>query len=337
MGEILNRQIEHANTWTAETLAGGKEALVRTLTPAQLDAIEELLAKTRHKPPQQVTRDEWDHPVLNAYLKEMADEIAYGRGIVITRGVGRDRFSEDDYLRLYWGFGLHLGFAEVQSHNGDRLGYVEKVQDDPRKRPYRNDTELRFHTDPTETAGLMSVRQGASGGVSGLVSIGAIHNIIQKERPEMLAPLYEGYFYSMEEMKDKARPVTDEKIPVLCNVDGKVSAAFVPNHMVRAAEKLGNELSPTLKEAIAYFVEVANRPGVALHFMLEPGEIMIWDNYVYMHARTSFTDAPPEKKRLLLRLWVTPDRQRDVTPQMFNRAETYRQLHRHLMPAVAEE
>ena len=46
-------------------------------------------------------------------------------------------------------------------------------------------------------------------------------------------------------------------------------------------------------------------PGMAAQFHFEPGQIQILDNRALGHKRTGFTDWPePERKRLLIRLWL---------------------------------
>ena len=51
-----------------------------------------------------------------------------------------------------------------------------------------------------------------------------------------------------------------------------------------------------------------------LHFMLEPGEMSVYNNFTVLHARTEFTDSETYRRQLL-RLWLDvpggrPDRRR---------------------------
>lgn len=46
-------------------------------------------------------------------------------------------------------------------------------------------------------------------------------------------------------------------------------------------------------------------PNIRFEFMLEPGDILMMNNYTVLHARTPFEDwETPERQRLLLRLWL---------------------------------
>ncbi len=326
MTSVYQHMIDHPSAWTRTSIAA-KDAVTQQLTPEQLDAIDALLQRTQHMAPQQVTRAEFDHKVVNTLLAGLREVIMHGRGLVIIGGITPDRFSEEQFQRIYWGFGTHLGVAAVQSALGDRLGYVENKEDDKVKRGYRGVGKLNMHTDSYEIVGLMSVRKALSGGASALVSSLAIHNEILKTRPDLLPPLYRGFFYASEEARFSSKPITDNKVPVFSCVDGIVSCIYEPAHMRNAAALMNVELPSDLAEAIAYFNETAWREDLALSFVLEPGEMMIWHNYTNLHSRTAFKDSPASK-RLLLRLWLTVPDGRRADPAVRTRAETYERIYR---------
>jgi hypothetical protein len=324
MTAICRHEIVHPSAWTPATI--GKDSLRLALSASELDAIEALLERTRRLRPQQVTRADFDHPVVNALLDRVRDVIMNGRGILIVSGVTPERFSEEDFERIYWGFGTHLGVGAVQSGNGDRLGYVQNRPDDEVKRGYRSLRELHMHTDSYEIVGLMCVRKAKSGGMSGLASSLSIHNEILRTRPDLLPPLYRGFRIASEEARFSSKAVTDEAMPVFCYVDGKVSCMYEPSHM-RNAEALVGPMPPDLAEALDYFDGIANREDMALRFLLEPGDMMLWHNYLNLHSRTAFED-DPRSPRLLLRLWLSVPNGRPADPIFKLRAQTYERIYR---------
>jgi hypothetical protein len=325
MTPICDHIVEHPSAWTPATL-GSKDGLKLTLTEEELAAIETLLARTRHKRPQEVTRADFDHPAVDRLLDRVRDVIMNGRGILIVSGVTPARFSEEAFERIYWGFGTHLGVGAVQSRNGDRLGYVQNNPDDEVKRGYRSLRELHMHTDSYEIVGLMCVRRAKSGGASGLAPSLSIHNEILRARPDLLAPLYRGFRIASEEARWSSKAITDEAMPVFCYVDGKLSCMYEPSHMKNAAAMLGG-MPDDLAEALDYFDAIANRDDMALRFLLEPGDMMIWHNYTNLHSRTAFED-DPAARRLLLRLWLRVPNGRKVDPAFRIRAETYERIYR---------
>lgn len=329
MTSIYEHQIDHPSAWTGRTI-GGKNNLMMHLSREQLDAIDVLLQRTRHLPPQEVTRADFDHPVVNKLLWELRDVIMNGRGIVIVSGVTPERYSEEEFQRIYWDFGTHLGIGAVQSAAGDRLGYVQNKEDDQVKRGYRSLRELHMHTDSYELVGLMSVRKAKSGGLSGMVSSLAIHNEFLKSRPDLLPPLYRGFRIASDEARFSSKTITDEPMPVFCSIAGKVSCMYEPSHMKNAAALVPGGMPDDLAEALDYFDALASRDDLALRFLLEPGEMMLWHNYTNLHSRTAFEDFP-HSKRLLLRLWLNVPDGRPVNPAFRIRAETYERIYREAL------
>jgi hypothetical protein len=333
MTAIYEQPIDHPSAWTSAAL-GSREALSVPLGAAELDAVDELLARTRHLAPQQVTRAEFDHPVLDRLLARLKTEIMDGRGIVIIRGVTPERYTEEQFQRIYWGIGTHLGIAAVQSALGDRLGYVENKVGDQVNRGYRGLGELHMHTDSYEIVGLMSVRKALEGGQSAMVSSLSIHNEILRERPDLLPALYRGFYYASEEARFSSKPVTDEMVPVFTVKDGILSCIYEAGHMRNAAAAMEQPLPTDLAEALDFFSATARRDDLALSFTLEPGEMMIWHNYTNLHSRTAFKDDPASPRRLL-RLWLTVPDGRPVDPSIRIRAETYERIYREARERAA--
>ena len=325
MTPICDRIIDHPSAWTPATI-GNKDGLKHHLTEEELAAIEVLLERTRHKRPQEVTRADFDHPTITRLLDRVRDVIMNGRGILIVSGITPARFTEEQFERIYWGFGTHLGVGAVQSSNGDRLGYVQADPKDVVMRGYRSPKELHMHTDSYEVIGLMCVRRAKSGGMSGLAPSLSIHNEILQKRPDLLPPLYKGFRIASEEARFSSKAVTDEAMPVFSYVDGKLSCMYEPSHMKNAAELLGG-LPADLAEALDYFDAIANREDMALRFLLEPGDMMLWHNYLNLHSRTAFED-DPKAPRKLLRLWLTVPNGRPADPKFKMRAETYERIYR---------
>lgn len=320
MNEPYRRLIDFPSAWTPAQIGGRKGALYG-MAPEHLDAIDELLGRTRHLAPQQVSREHFDHPALHSLIATLRQTLKSGTGILIVGGLTPERYSEEQFQRVFWGLGTHLGKAVVQNRNGDCMARVER-DDNPHSRGYRGDHELKPHTDSFEWIGLMCVRQGESGGLSGVASTLAVHNEFLKHRPELLAPLYEGYEYALPELRDSAKPITDMKIPVFCNVDGHVSCMIIEHHMRNAAEAMGVAFPPELDEALNYFQATVARQDISMHFMLEPGDMMFLNNFTTIHSRTAFANSA-RHRRLLLRLWLNVPDGRPVVAGLRARAKAY--------------
>jgi len=318
--------ITSPGAWTNRGI-GGKAGLTHRLTAAQLAAFDELLGRTRGLKPQAVSRADFRHPEIDALTAWLDETIRHVRGVALLSGVSRETHSEEDMERIYWGIGTHLGDAATQSMLGDRLGHVRHVKDDPVARGYRGNQELTPHTDSHGMVGLMCLQRAETGGLSRIVSSLAIHNEILATRPDLLEPLYDGYYYAVSEAAFSPRPVTDDKIPVFCDVGGKVSCNYVRYFMERAAELRGETLPAMLTEALDYFDLLAKRDDIGVEFMLEPGEMLLWHNFQMLHARESYRDSPTHTRHLL-RLWLRVENDRPVADAFQQRSAIYERVYR---------
>jgi hypothetical protein len=312
--------------WTRADV-GGKAGFAHKLQDEQLVALEQLLRQTRWSLPQQVTREAFDHPVVNEFVAELRREIFAGRSAAVIQGLSPDRFSAEDLERICWGFGTHLGLAAVQSVNGDRLGRVRNELNNPKVHGYQNARELAFHSDAYELLGLMCIQNAKSGGHTRLVSALSIHNEILKLRPDLLPSLYRGFPYAVAKAFGASNPVTAMNVPVFSCVAGKVSCMYLPRYMRSAAQLMNTTLPEDLEEALQYFKDVSVREDLVVEFLLEPGEMLICHNFTNLHARTEFADAEG-RKRYLLRLWLTVSDGRPCDPAVLERGAIYDRLYR---------
>jgi alpha-ketoglutarate-dependent taurine dioxygenase len=320
MTEICRRQINHPVAWTSKII-GGKAGLLRRLNGTEVAVLDALVAATRHLPTTQIRRSNFDHPLVAALMEEVRTALLDGQGAIILPHPNLGRSRLDDYERLFWGIGTHLGQGVAQSSKGDKIGHVHKDPENPTGRGYLGDQELRPHTDLHEIMSLASVEVAAEGGRTGLVSSVALHNEIVATRPDLLPALYEGYYHAQNPRADTAgAKVSSHKVPIFCYVDGQVSCYYHTIFMRFAAEVRGEPFPPELAEAMTYLNQLAMHPDLAASFMLEPGEMLFWHNWTNFHSRTAFADSPTQR-RLLLRLWLNVENGRRVAPAIAERAK----------------
>jgi hypothetical protein len=212
--------------------------------------------------------------------------------------------------------GTHHGQRVEQSFFADYVARDERNPDLP-WRGTTTDMELRAHTDFHEVMSLAAISLPVSGGVSGFVSSLAVHNEIFRARPDLLPPLYEGW-YNVSVLKRAASPT---RTPIYCCVEGKVSCFYNRVFFLKPEDAPKDEPIPAaLAEAMALMDQIAARPDIRADFTLEPGEIAFWHNFTVMHSRTAFQDSD-DRKRLLLRLWLNlQGAGRPMAPEIKERA-----------------
>ncbi len=303
MTDVPRKLIQDPSAWSALP----KAEFVHEFGSAEIEALATLVSKTGHRGVREVTRAEFAAPEVTMLVSRIMTELRTGKGAIILAGLSPDRFDPEAFERIYWGLGVNLGAPVIQNHLGDRISYV---QDEPDKdnpydtktkgRGYRNSEAAGYHTDTNEIVGLMCVERAERGGESILASGAAIYNDFVRTRPDLLEALEEGYYHAIGEQE----VLTVEKAPVFAFPDG-LSIYVHWRSMLLAAKKRGEALPDKLREAMDFFNESASRNET--EFLLEPGEILLWNNRNHIHGRRKFENSAM-RQRLLLRLWVEPDR-----------------------------
>ncbi|MFO0996737.1 MAG: TauD/TfdA family dioxygenase [Alphaproteobacteria bacterium] len=309
-----------AAAWRSRDV-GGKDGIAFDLGPRHVAALKDDLRRAVAKG---IARDEIgraDFPLAPVAddIRRLRDTMVKGRGIVLIRGMPFENCSLDEIETMFWGLGTHFGNAVSQSVMGDRLGHVIDVTDvDPHARAYRARRELKLHTDLSDAIAFCSVRKAKAGGLSQFASALAVHDELLRSRPDLLAILYRGFrWHRFGEHGPSEEPVTPYRVPIFSERDGQVSCRYVRAYIREGAHALSVPLTAEEESALDAFDEVAARPDMHVEFLLEPGEVVFFNNLTVLHARTAFENAPgPDSKRLILRLWLAVPGGRPTAPEI---------------------
>ncbi|HIF09725.1 MAG TPA: hypothetical protein EYQ81_07675 [Sneathiellales bacterium] len=259
------------------------------------------------------------HPDLDDHLAGILEELMFGRGMVVLRGLPADRYSAEDMAMMYWGIGTHFGIAVSQSAMGDVLGHVQdltKPGEEEDARGYTSARELRLHTDLAQVAGLFCYRPAARGGVSVIASALAMHNQIAAEHPEYLPIYYRGFPYHRRgEQAPEAEAVTPHAVPVFSTLKGNTSVFYVREILQNGAEERGVPLTDEEVAALDYFDACARDNSYRLR--LGQGDALFMNNRTTLHARTKFENGDgPDGERHLMRLWLDVPGKRPDVPEI---------------------
>jgi len=216
------------------------------------------------------------------------------------------------------GLGTHLGYFVSQNGRGHVLGHVKDVGDDAaqidRVRIYRTTARQFFHADDGDLVGLLCLHRAMRGGESDIVSAHNVWNALQRERPDVARLLTEQVWYY--DRKGETSNGQEEWIKSCVfylenGGKGRVYVKWDP-YFIRSLTRFSSKglipaLSQQQEEAMQVLEETCNR--LALHMILEVGDIQFLSNAHVLHARTAYTDyPPPEPRRHLMRLWLsTPE------------------------------
>ena len=157
--------------------------------------------------------------------------------------------------------------------------------------------------------GLFCVNNAKKGGTNLFLSAYTIHNMILKERKNLLNLLYERFHFDKRgEFKEGESPTVFE--PIFEYKEGRLRFRYLRNYIDAGHDVQNQPLSKSQKEALALLDNLTRDENIILRYDLKPGDMVFSDNHTILHGRTGFEDHDDENlKRQMLRTWV-----KDRTP-----------------------
>jgi len=302
--------IDDPADWRGPDLAARTDWIYQ-LTGSDIEEIEAGLdhAVLLEQPLPDMTIEDVPLPTFSSRLTATRDHLETDCGLFLFRGLPVEGKSAEAMRRLFWGIGRHIGTAVSQSKRGDILGDVRDIGTDVAGREgrgYTSRAELEFHTDSADVSALFVLKTAKSGGLSRLASSVAIHNEIARTRPDLLAVLYQPYIWSRQgqEREDEAAWYGQ---PIYGVEQGHFASRYIRTHILSARKYLdAPPLTDLQREALQTVDRLADDPAFSLDMMLKPGDMVFMNSHTTYHARTEFEDhEEPERKRHLLRLWLS--------------------------------
>lgn len=301
---------QNAAAWRGAELAGRSD-WQHVLTDSEVAELDHALRETHRRGLAfgDVGRDDFPLPGFGEKLGAVQESLETGSGSFFLRGWPHERYGLDDNTRVFWGISRHLGTPVSQSARGEKIFHVRDAgftSRDPRARGPNTKKGLHFHCDRCDVIGFMCIRQAKRGGENFLVSSITVHNEILARRPDLLAELYGNWYYKTHNV-DLANPDPWCRQPVFAVEDGHF-VGYVLRVLIDRAYELPElpDMTPLQKEALDFLDEVCADPALNYKFRQEPGDMLFVNNFVNFHSRSEFEDHDePEKKRLLLRIWLS--------------------------------
>ncbi|MBT5664684.1 MAG: TauD/TfdA family dioxygenase [Rhodospirillaceae bacterium] len=253
-----------------------------------------------------IHKDDFPLPSLGKVLDELRGDVLAGRGFAVLGGVPVDRYDMNRSAIAYFGIGSHFGESVSQNAKGHALGHVRNLGFDYKRaltRGYQTNSRLPYHTDASDVVGLLCLRPGKSGGLSSIVSSGALFNEIRARRPDLLSVLMAPFY------RDRRGEIPAGKnpwyvIPVFNWCEGKLLTSYVRSTVMKAQRfPEAPRLTEAQIEAMDYVDELAQDPAFHLRMSFNPGDIQFLNNHFIVHSRTEYEE-DPDKPRHLLRLWL---------------------------------
>lgn len=299
------------SAWFGSELAHAPEKWMIELSAAEIDEIGSAarLLIDAGIPFEDVTRDMFALPGLADKISDWRQKLNNGFGFFCLRGLPVDTWGDEMSAYAYWGLGHHLGMPGAQNPQNELLGHVVDYNEEsvnPMVRRYRTSGNIDFHCDTADVVALLCLRKAKVGGQSRLASSVTIFNEIRRTRPDLAEKLFEPFKIDKRgEHRADQSPVS-EIAP--CAFFGGRLSTFWHSEYFRSADRHDcvPDFSDEHVELMNLYDDIAASAHVYLDMWLEPGDMQFISNHVAVHARTSYEDwAEPDKKRHLLRLWLS--------------------------------
>ena len=256
-----------------------------------------------------------------AFMREVKQSLDNGPGFAIVERLPIERWSRSGARAIWWLLASLVSRPVAQKWDGTSIYDVQDLGRPPGNgvRPDVTNAEQNFHTDnsynhvPPHYVGLLCLRTAMEGGVSGIVSFATAHEEMRRRHPDLLPRLYQPFYFDRQREHAPDDIMTTHH-PMFENQQGRLIARLSRFQVKNGHKIAGVELDPQGAAALDAFEAILNAPDMAARFQFEPGQIQLLDNRALGHRRTAFRDWPePERKRLLVRLWL-----RDTGSRAYN-------------------
>lgn len=273
------------------------------LSDAQQDEVRAAARRAAGVPLAELTPKAFALPTAGALLRRLARDVTCGAGFALLRGVPVD---EDPDL-VCAGVGCYVGRIVPQ---GPERVPVQHVRDEgadlalPTTHSYQHSRALGFHADPTDVVALLCVRPAKWGGLSVIVRSVAVHDELERTRPDLMRVLYQPWW---RDRRTGDGPDSFYQSPVYARDDrGRLSVSYGPDY-IRSAQRGAHvpPLTPAQLEAMTVLDQMNGDPRFSVAMGLRPGDMQFLNNHITLHSRTAYQDHPePGRRRDLIRLWL---------------------------------
>ena len=248
----------------------------------------------------------------NGILKIRKEKLLDGVGFFIINGVCLKNFSTNEKKSIFMLVSKILGELLIQNIQQEKVIMIKDVGKSMKTGGRYHETKEggSHHTDSPQWKnvpdwlGLFCVNNAKKGGTNLFLSAYTIHNMILKERKNLLNLLYERFHFDKRgEFKEGESPTVFE--PIFEYKEGRLRFRYLRNYIDAGHDVQNQPLSKSQKEALALLDNLTRDENIILRYDLKPGDMVFSDNHWILHGRTGFEDHDDENlKRQMLRTWV---------------------------------
>jgi hypothetical protein len=255
----------------------------------------------------------------------MRSSLEGGLGFALIRALPLTDVSADTARLMLWGIGQHLGYPEPQDAAGNLLHDVKDTGKDLATnniRAYQTNLPINYHNDGADAFMLLCCTAAETGGRSRLVSAISVFNEILARRPDLARRLQEPFdFDARGQERPDAPPY--QRVPIYNFYEGYLNVLYKREY-IDLGQRFPGVPSLTTQQVEALDLMDSICDEFSLEFVMEPGDILVANNYDLLHGRSAFQDARANTQgRHMLRLWLSLPNGRPLPPIFENTREFY--------------
>jgi hypothetical protein len=286
------------------------------LRPFPSDCLDELAATAsilETNPLDTFLLDPADYPLdaTRDFMRGVNETLVHGCGFAVLDRLPVAELGIEASKQLYWLLSSMIARPVAQSFKGTMLYDVRDIglKQGPTVRGDLTNEELNFHTDygyncPAPVVGLLVLKTAKSGGVSSIVSFGAVHRAMEERCPELLERLYQPFVWNRAREHPPGDPLTST-LPVFNTAPDAPPARFNPFMIFDGYKVAGKPIDNIGQAALDKIWEIMDEPEMHCEFVLEPGQLQYVGNWRVAHRRTAYEDWPDEaQRRHLVRIFL---------------------------------
>ena len=310
---------------TIDHVVDGKKAWMRAdirrddwFFPLSADCLAELRAilvelRAHPRSVEQIDPAHFEIPACRKLMRSVQAALDDGVRFAVVDRLPMDEISDTEAKALYWILSSLLARPVQQKLTGT---LVYDVHDTGKKatpgsgvRPDQTNMDQFFHNDNSynttqpEYVALLCMRPAKTGGVSQVISFYTLHNELLRAHKEVIPRLYQPFWFDRQKEYLPGEPEV-LSAPIF-SYDGRLKVRLGLFQAKSGCTLMNETMDEPAVTAIDTLRKIFTDEAVRFDFVMERGQIQFVNNLELCHRRTTFEDhAEPQKKRLMIRLWL---------------------------------
>lgn len=301
---------DNAKAWSRTELSPADWTV--TLDSASRQEIDAVVAGLRRQslPIYMLNPAQFELTATRAHMQEARRRAYDGIGFAVVDRLPLDAWSLDEAKAMQWLLLSQVSQPVAQQADGQIFRDIKETQVRSKYNQGLTQDRLTFHTDNSGNRNLpnfstlMCLHKAEEGGMSEYCTVYSLYNAMMKDAPEQLDRLFQPYYHNRQDIQIPGEP--DVSWAPALGYDGqRLLSRFSLNKIPSGYQRAGQELDNLGRDALETALAVIRQRDLSAKYMLERGQILIFNNREGLHHRESFKNGDTvETQRHLLRVWL---------------------------------